>query len=112
MPRLPWSKRAIRNQRSVREYSAIRLTITLLLRTLFTIEEQTSPSQKIEALKRFSLALEEQDIIANGTLDKLIREQKITSDMATSLMNNTSYAYDIERNLVSAAEIIFASDRC
>jgi len=43
------------------------------------------------------------------TRGKLIREQKITSDMATSLMNNTSYAYDIERNPVSAAEIIFAS---
>jgi len=91
-----------------REYNAIRLNIALLLRTLFTIEETVSPSQKIETLKRFKLALEEQDIIANGTLDKLIREQKITSDMATSLMNDSSYAYEIQRNLISAAEIIFA----
>ena len=91
-----------------REYNAIRLNIALLLRTLFTIEEQTSPSGKIEALKRFSLALEEQDIIANGTLDKLIREQKITSDMATSLMNDNSYAYEIQSKLISAVEIIFA----
>jgi phosphate:Na+ symporter len=97
------------NKYVAREYNAIRLNIALLLRTLFKIEEQTGPSQKMEALRRFSLALEEQDIIANGTLDKLIREQKITSDMATSLMNDTSYAYDIQRNLVSAAEIIFAS---
>jgi len=92
-----------------REYNAIRLNIALLLRTLFRIEEQTGPSQKIEALKRFKIALEEQDIIANGTLDKLIREQKINSDMATSLMNDSSYAYEIQRNLVSAVEIIFAN---
>lgn len=92
-----------------REYNTIRLNIALLLRTLFKIEEQTTPSQKIQALKRFSLALEEQDIIANGTLDKLIRENKITSDMATSLMNDTSYAYEIQRNLVSTAQIIFTS---
>ena len=29
--------------------------------------------------------------------------------MATSLMNDGSYAYEIQRNLVSAAEIIFAN---
>jgi len=91
-----------------REYNAIRLNIALLLRALFKIEEQSSPSQKIEALKRFSLALEEQDIISNGALDKLIREQKITSDMATSLMNDNSYAYEIQSKLISAVEIIFA----
>ena len=92
-----------------REYNEIRLNIALLLRTLFKIEEKITPSQKIEALKRFSLSMEEQDIIANGALDKLIREQKINSDMATSLMNDGSYAYDIQRNVLSAAEIIFAS---
>jgi phosphate:Na+ symporter len=92
-----------------REYNEIRLNIALLLRTLFKIEEQVTPSQKIEALKRIGLAMEEQDIIANGTLDKLIREQKINSDMATSLMNDGSYAYEIQRNVLSAAEIIFAS---
>ena len=92
-----------------REYNEIRLNIALLLRTLFKIEEQVGPGQKIEALKRFSLAMEEEDIIANGTLDKLIREQKISSDMATSLMNDSSYAYEIQRNVLSAAEIIFAN---
>jgi phosphate:Na+ symporter len=97
------------NEYVAREYNAIRLNIALLLRTLFKIEEQTGPSQKIEALKRFKIALEEQDIITNGTLDKLIREQKINSDMATSLMNDSSYAYEIQRNLISAAEIIFAN---
>jgi len=92
-----------------REYNEIRLNIALLLRTLFKIEEQTAPNQKIEALKRFSFAMEEQDIIANGSLDKLIREQKINSDMATSLMNDNSYAYEIQSKLISAAEIIFAN---
>lgn len=92
-----------------REYNEIRLNIALLLRTLFKIEEQVGPVQKMEALKRFNLAMEEQDIIANGSLDKLIRERKINSDMATSLMNDGSYAYEIQRNLVSAAEIIFAN---
>jgi phosphate:Na+ symporter len=90
-----------------REYNAIRLNIAILLRTLFTMEAQDNPARKIEQLKRIRLEMEAQDIIANGTLDKLIREQRITSDMATSLMNDSSYAYNIQRNLISAAEIIF-----
>jgi phosphate:Na+ symporter len=92
-----------------REYNAIRLNIAILLRTLFTIEAQVSPAAKIEQLTRIRLEMEEQDIIANGALDKLIREQRITSDMATSLMNDSSFAYQIQRNLISAAEIIFAN---
>ncbi len=101
--------RCAENEYIRREYNTIRLNIALLLRTLFKIDEQVSPSQKAEALKDFGLELEEQDIIANGVLDKLIREGKITSDMATSLMNDSSYAYELQRNVISAAEIIFAS---
>jgi len=92
-----------------REYNAIRLNIAILLRTLFTMERQESPARKIEQLKRIRLEMEAQDIIANGTVDKLIREQRITSDMATSLMNDSSYAYDLQRNLISAAEILFTN---
>ena len=51
--------------------------------------------------------MEEADIVANGTLDKLIRKNRISPDMATSLMNDSSYTYDIQRNLINAAEVIF-----
>ena len=59
--------------------------------------------------RAYRLRLEEEDIIANGVLDKLIRENRITSDMASSLMNDSSYAYDIQRNIFDAAEVIFGN---
>ncbi len=52
--------------------------------------------------------MEEQDIVSNGTLDKLIREQRISSDMATSLMNDSRFAYDVQAGLISAAETVLA----
>jgi phosphate:Na+ symporter len=55
------------------------------------------------------LRLEEEDIIANGVLDKLIRENLITSHMATSLINDSAYAYSIQDHIFDAAEIIFAN---
>ncbi len=88
------------------EYNGIRLHIALVLRFLFRIEDTVGPTLKIERLEQLKRSLEEQDIVSNGTLDKLIREQRISSDMATSLMNDSTYAYDIQRNLIAAAQTI------
>jgi phosphate:Na+ symporter len=92
-----------------REYNTIRLNLAILLRTLFTIRADVSPARKVQQLAELRLRLEEEDIIANGVLDKLIREDLITPDMATSLMNDSSYAYDIQSNIFDAAEIIFGN---
>jgi phosphate:Na+ symporter len=92
-----------------REYNDIRLNIAILLRVLFRTDTSVSPMEKLKWLEEFKLTLEEQDIIANGKLDKLIRGQLITSDMATSLMNDIAHSYDIQHNLIEAAEIIFGN---
>ena len=90
------------------EYNGVRLNIALLLRTLFRIDDNLSPSVKREHLHQLQQSLEEQDRVRNGTLDKLIREQRITSDMATSLMNDGGYAHDIQSNLIDAALALLA----
>ncbi len=50
---------------------------------------------------------EKNDILSNGTLDNLIRNKLITNEMATSLMNDSAYSYNISKNLITMAEIIF-----
>ena len=90
------------------EYNGIRLNIALLLRTLFRIEEDVTPVAKRKHLERIKVSLEEQDVVSNGALDKLIREQRISSDMATSLMNDSGFAYDVQADLIGAAETILA----
>jgi phosphate:Na+ symporter len=91
------------------EYNSIRLNLAILLRALFISAEEVHPVQKLEQIRTFRARMEEEDIIANGTLDGLIREQRITPDMATSLMNDSAFSYDIQNNLIAAAEILFAN---
>jgi phosphate:Na+ symporter len=91
------------------EYNTIRLNLAILLRALFISAEEESPTQRIEQIRAFRERMEDEDIIANGTLDRLIREQRITPDMATSLMNDSAFSYDIQNNLINAAEIVFAN---
>jgi len=45
--------------------------------------------------------------MANGVLDSLIRNKNITNEMATSLMNDSVYAYNISNKLCNMAEILF-----
>jgi phosphate:Na+ symporter len=90
-------------------YNDIRLNIAILLKTLFRIEDTVSPTMKLERLQQFRQELEAQDIIRNDAVVKLIREQHITSDMATSLMNDSACAYDIQNDLIAAAQAILGS---
>ena len=92
-----------------REYNTIRLNLALLLRTLFDTDTEENILRIPEQLKTFRAMMEEEDIIANGTLDQLIRKNHVTPDMATSLMNDSGFAYDIQSNLIDAAEILFAN---
>ena len=91
------------------EYNSIRLNLAILLRALFISAEEEHPAQRLEQLKAFRARMEDEDILANGKLDGLIREQRITSDMATSLMNDSAFSYDIQNNLIDAAGILFAN---
>jgi phosphate:Na+ symporter len=90
------------------EYNGIRLNIAILLRTLFRIEDSATPSVTARRLRQLQQHLETQDVVSNGTLDKLIREQRISPDMATSLMNDSSYAYNIQESLIAASLAIYA----
>jgi phosphate:Na+ symporter len=98
------------NEHIRREYNLIRANLALLLQDLFTFKTDQAPSATLEKLDSFRSAMEESDIIANGTLDKLIRKRLITPDMATSLMNDSAHAYDIQYNLIDAARIILGSN--
>ncbi|MGB5427414.1 MAG: Na/Pi symporter [Gammaproteobacteria bacterium] len=91
------------------QYNSIRLNLAILLRALFISAEEVHPVQKLEEVRAFRARMEAEDIIANGKLDGLIREQRITPDVATSLMNDSAFSYDIQNNLIDAAEILFAN---
>ena len=47
------------------------------------------------------------DVMVDGTLDKLIRKELITSEMATSLANDSNFVADMCKNLIDAAELLY-----
>lgn len=89
------------------EYKKLKISLCELLRNINIIATTNEEDTKILLLSKTKLHIKQYDIIANGTLDNLIRNNLVTNEMATSLMNDSSYAYAISKNLIAMAEVIY-----
>jgi len=89
------------------QYNTIRRDLAELLRTINIIATTDEKDVIMMLLPKAKLHTAKYDIVANGTLDNLIRNNLISNEMATSLMNDSTYAYGISKNLIAMAEIIF-----
>ena len=87
------------------EYNLIRKNMMSVLRSL----DEAKKGGDILELDNLKLEMQLNDTTANGKLEELIHKNKISAEMATSLMNDTSYAYDVIRKLLQMGEILFAT---
>jgi len=91
------------------EYNKIRVQLGEVLRRLGEAREQGDDPSVILSFDTLKVEMEDQDSTRNGVLESLIREGSITANMATSLMNDATYAYDVAKNLVQMGEVLFAT---
>ncbi len=89
------------------QYDTIRMGIAELLRDIDLVSKMNEETEILLMLSKIKVHMQRYDVMANGTIDNLIRNNHITNEMATSLMNDSAYAYEISKHLVAMAEIIF-----
>ena len=90
------------------EYDKIRYQIATLLRDIEEIKTQKLVSElPLLSQDMLKVKLKDQNIVMMENIEVLIREHKISSQMGTSLMNDSAYVYDIQSNLISMATIVF-----
>lgn len=89
------------------QYNSIKIGLAELLRNIDLISKMTEEDEIIVLLSKAKVHMQRYDILANGTLDNLIRHDLISNEMATSLMNDSAYAYNISKNFIAMAEVIF-----
>ncbi len=93
------------------EYNILREKIA---KTIDVIQSIRNKSDDIEALAHIELLKEdikELDMIENGRIDNLIRNNSINSKMATSLINDSSFAYNISKRLIEIATTLWIKDK-
>ncbi len=89
------------------QYRKMVRRIAKVLRRLHTISTAKEPEQIRESLRKAKRLLAKNEIVANGKLDKLIRHNLITNEMATSLINDNAYVRTVIHNLLSAAKTLY-----
>ena len=84
------------------EYAGLRYNIARLLSRIDQLGNSALDPSSVEVeLAELSAFIDSHDIVANGRLDQLIRERRVSAEQATSLMNDNSYAYRLSRNLLA-----------
>ena len=93
------------------EYNFLRVEIAKTLNGIYTLRDSDDDIDVLTKIKLLEENLEKLDMMDNGRIDNLIRNNKISSEMATSLINDSGFAYSISRKLLHVATILWVEDR-
>lgn len=93
-------------------YGELRSMLGHIMRELAEVQQEARDGERVAVSEVDSLKAEVRaaDVIGNGSLDVLIREDLITKTMATSLMNDSAYAHHVAIHLIDMAEALFAAE--
>jgi len=91
-----------------KEYNSLRRIILKILR----LTRKGKSGQLEEDHKQNCMLLrdevENHDVLINGTIDKLVRNHQISNTMATTLMNDSSIAIQIARDLIDVSSLLYS----
>ncbi len=100
-----------KNQSIKKEYLLIKEELTTFIFEVNQLKDTKHDEIEISTLIQVDKdRLQNLDIINSGRIDELIRNEKITSKMATSLINDSTNAYNICKNLLRIGNILFIRD--
>lgn len=90
-----------------KEYDKLRRKVSKVLREIYLTRKDEAPERHLEHLKSLKAKAIKSDVLLDGTLDNLIREKKISSVMATSLVNDSQNVANIIKKLIETAELLY-----
>lgn len=93
------------------EYNYLREVIAKTLDGIHVLRNSEDDLEVLAKLKVIEEEYQKLDMIKNGRIDNLIRSHSIETKMATSIINDSAYAYDISKKLVGVATILWIEDK-
>ena len=95
------------NPHIAKEYNKLRKKMSKVLRSVYMTKSGKEPKKFLEQLESLKEKVRKSDILTDGSLDKLIRSDLISSEMASSLANDSDNVANISKNLVNVAELLY-----
>ncbi|MBN2721745.1 MAG: Na/Pi cotransporter family protein [Campylobacterales bacterium] len=92
------------------EYNYIRIQIAKTIDTIEKLKDDGDDLDTISTLELLKEKIKALGSIKNSRIDMLIRENKIDPKMATSLINDSSFANEVAQKLIQVATILWIKD--
>ncbi len=90
-------------------YNRIRHHIAAIIQEILDIRQQQDGVMDMLALDALKLTIDEHKNSMADEMTKLIASRKISPQMGSSLLNDSTYAHDVSMNLVLAAQTLFGA---
>lgn len=91
-----------------REYNVLRHRILKVTRMIHRLQDSENPARYFAKLEKQRSKLEQYDVLRNGRVDKMLLNEEITREMATSLMNDSMEAIRLTQLLIDVANILYS----
>jgi len=93
------------------EYNYLREGIAETLDAINSIKNSDDDFEALAKLRVLEENMKKLDLVGNERIDNLIRTNSIDTKMATSLINDSIYAYNISQKLMHVANVLWIEDR-
>jgi len=89
------------------EYDSLRKKVTKVLRVIYLFRTDNHSKKYFKKLQDLKKEAKENKILGSKTIDKLIRKDLISIEMASSLFNDYSNVNDMIKKLIEVAELLY-----
>lgn len=90
-----------------KEYNILRHKVAKAMREIYRSYDAKNINQQYEKLTKLKRNARLHDVLLSGSLDNLIREKLIPTEMATSLMNDSGLIKRIIEKLIEVSELLY-----
>jgi len=94
-----------------KEYNFIRMRIAEVVRRIEKMRKHPDDLEVLTDIEMQRSEVKMLDMIENGHIDDLIRASKIDSKMASSLINDSAFAYIVATKMLETATILWIKDK-
>lgn len=95
------------NETLRREYNVLRRRILKVVREIKLVGPAENLAEHLEKIKKQRSKAEQMDVLLSGHVEELLATGEITDEMASSLINDSSNASRITKNLIDIAMILY-----
>ena len=90
-----------------KEYNNLRKILIKVFREIEELRLAGNPKKSFKRLIKLQGKSEKRDVLLDGSIEKLLRKDLITNEMATSLMNDSNSVQQIVSDLINVSQLLY-----